>query len=215
MLFVFDWDGTLLDSTGKILKCMKLAIDDVGLELLPDEVLVSIIGLGLNEAIQTLFPAITDDEIFRLKTAYSEHFIHADQTPCQFYPNAMEVLETLKLHGHTLTIATGKSRKGLDRVLSNLNMENFFAATRCADETQSKPHPQMLYELLEITGHSPEGAMMIGDTEFDMAMAQTANIRRMAVTYGAHPVERLEPYDLELVTDDLTELLVWLERQGI
>jgi len=208
MLFVFDWDGTLLDSTGKILSCMKLAIDDVGLSHLEDDVLLSIIGLGLNEAIETLYPRITSDDLSALKSAYSQHFIDADRVPCSFYPNAVATLKVLKQRGHCVTVATGKSRAGLDRVLKNLNMDNFFDATRCADETMSKPHPQMLLELMQVTGHKPVSTVMIGDTEFDMAMAKSVDVRRVAVTYGAHPVHRLVPYEPTLITNDLSELLV-------
>jgi phosphoglycolate phosphatase len=120
-----------------------------------------------------------------------------------------DTLQQLKDEGCTLAVATGKSRRGLSRVLDQLQMLDFFHATRCADETQSKPHPQMLHELLDELVVPVERAVMIGDTEYDMAMAQAAAMPRIGVSYGAHAADRLLPYQPELVIDEFAQLLDW------
>ena len=113
-----------------------------------------------------------------------------------------------------MAVATGKSRRGLDRILANMEMAHFFAATRCADETASKPDPLMLTELLDVTGKSPERAVMVGDTEYDMAMAQALDMPRVAVSYGAHSVDRLKPYAPALCADHFGEVMQWLLMQS-
>jgi phosphoglycolate phosphatase len=137
------------------------------------------------------------------------HFLAADQQPCAFFPGALETLEQLKIRGHRLAVATGKSRRGMQRVLGQLDMHDYFHASRCADETRSKPHPQMLHELLTELRADCADAVMIGDTEYDMAMARAAGMARIAVGFGAHAVERLLPYTPLLVLDNLQQLLSW------
>jgi phosphoglycolate phosphatase len=137
------------------------------------------------------------------------HFLAADQQPCEFFPGALETLEQLKTRGHRLAVDTGKSRRGMHRVLGQLDMHDYFHASRCADETRSKPHPQMLHELLAELRADCADAVMIGDTEYDMAMARTAGMARIAVGFGAHAVERLLPYAPLLVLDNLQQLLSW------
>lgn len=210
MLFIFDWDGTLIDSTGKIVRCMQRAIAEVGLEPRPDPRVKEIIGLGLPEAVRELFPAIDDIAAEAVRSAYSRHFIEADRTPCAFYPGVPDVLDTLRGDGHQLAVATGKSRRGLNRVLANLAMERYFDATRCADETASKPDPRMLWELmaeLDAPGHR---AVMVGDTAFDLEMANNAGIDSIAVSYGAHGRERLMAHRPSRCIDSFHELLDWL-----
>lgn len=136
-------------------------------------------------------------------------FVEADQVPCEFYPNAVATLEALREEGHQLAVATGKSRRGLQRVLQKLQMIDFFDASRCADETVSKPHPMMLEQLLEELGFQSSSAVMVGDTEFDLEMAARIGMRRIAVSYGAHDVERLRRHSPELIIDDLNQLLSW------
>lgn len=207
MLLIFDWDGTLLDSTGKIVACMQAAIADSGLDWRSGIQVQEIIGLGLPEAIRHLYPSIDELGLDSLRQSYSEHFVEADQVPCEFFSGVMETLLALKADKHQLAIATGKSRKGLDRVLSNLAMEGFFDASRCADETESKPHPLMLEELLLELGGSVDDALMIGDTEFDMAMARNAGMERIAVSYGAHGRERLLKFQPQVCLDYFPDLL--------
>jgi phosphoglycolate phosphatase len=207
MLFIFDWDGTLLDSTDKIVSCLAASIAEVGLPARENHQLKEIIGLGLIEAFKDLFPGVDHDAVMALRETYAKHFKEADRTPCPFYPNAKETLVTLKERGHNIAVATGKSRKGLNRVLGNLEMETFFHGSRCADETRSKPHPLMLHELLEEFSITPQEAVMIGDTEFDMGMAKNADVPRIAVSYGAHAIERLQAYDPLMCVDRMDQIL--------
>jgi len=207
MLFIFDWDGTLMDSTDKIVRCMRKSIQSAGLASKEDHELKEIIGLGLPEAFQQLFPGSSDGLVNDLRKSYSEHFIDADQTPCDFYPQVMETLTVLKERGHYIAVATGKSRRGLNRVLDNLSLEDFFHSSRCADETRSKPHPLMLEELLDEFSLQAGDAVMIGDTEFDMEMAQQASVPRVAVSYGAHHIDRLKAYSPILCADRIDQLL--------
>ena len=207
MLLIFDWDGTLLDSTGKIVSCMQSSIAELDLDFRSAGQVREIIGLGLPEAIHQLYPEIDEITLGELSRLYSLHFIAADQVPCAFYEGVMETLRVLKANGHQCAVATGKSRKGLDRVLDNLSLQTFFDASRCADETRSKPHPLMLEELLQELGVGVEGAIMIGDTEFDLAMAGNVGMASIAVSYGAHGRERLLKHNPRYCIDHFPDLL--------
>lgn len=210
MLFIFDWDGTLSDSKAKITTAMQLAAKDLGWVSLDDHLIHNIIGLGLPEAIHRLYPEVAAVDRQRLREAYAARFLMLDQEcPSDFFPGVTGTLQHLKAQGHILTIATGKSRKGLDRIFGVLGLDGFFHATRCADETASKPNPLMLEELLSEFEFSPEEAVMIGDTEYDMEMARKISMPRIAVSYGAHHVDRLHAYGPELCLDRFDELLTW------
>lgn len=215
MLFVFDWDGTLIDSATKIVGCMQEAALDMRLEVLEPKVIKDIIGLGLPEAIQTLYPLLEAEGVTEYRQRYSDHFVAADQTLCPLFPGAFETLDTLKAQGHLIAVATGKSRKGLARALIQQGWEALFDATRCADETASKPHPRMLNEILAELGVPAAEAVMIGDTEFDMAMARSAGVSRIAVTYGAHEVERLQRYEPDLCIDHLPMIVDYATSRRI
>ena len=207
MLFVFDWDGTLLDSTAKIVGCMQETIASLGLEPRHDTAVKEIIGLGMAEAIKQLFPDISDSDLQRFRLIYSDLYRQADRQPCPFYAGVRSTLDALRQSGHALAVATGKSRQGLNRVLGNLAMGDFFDATRCADETRSKPHPQMLEELMTQLGFGSEQAVMVGDTSFDLDMARNARIAGIGVSYGAHTVERLRRSSPVRIIDHFKELL--------
>ena len=210
MLFIFDWDGTLSDSKAKITKAMQLAAQDMGWVPLDDLPIHNIIGLGLPEAILRLYPEVDLAGRQRLRDAYAHHFLLLDEArPSDFFPGVVDTLQRLKADGHILTIATGKSRKGLDRILRVLGVHDFFHATRCADETASKPEPLMLVQLLNEFGVGAYEAVMIGDTEYDMEMARRINMPRIAVSYGAHHVSRLHPYLPDLCLDRFDQLLMW------
>lgn len=214
MLFIFDWDGTLMDSTRKIVDAMQQAIVELGWPARSAVQVRDIIGLGLPEAILQLFPEAPLADRQQLQATYVRHFLAADHRPCEFFPGAMTMLEGLKERGHRVAVATGKSRRGMQRVLGQLDLHDFFHASRCADETRSKPHPQMLYELLTELRVDSAAAVMIGDTEYDMAMARSAGMARIAVNFGAHAVERLLPYEPALVLDNLQQLLAWSPESG-
>jgi phosphoglycolate phosphatase len=207
MLFIFDWDGTLIDSTDKIASSMQKAIAELDLPFRTIEESKSIIGLSLAEAGRALFPGLEESLVSQLSASYSQHFLAADQTPCDFYPSVERVLRQLREEGHQLAVATGKSRRGLERVWANLEMTGFFDASRCADETASKPDPLMLNQLLAECECSADESLMIGDTSFDLEMAQRAGIDSVGVTYGAHPKKKLLPYKPRCLIDDFAELL--------
>jgi phosphoglycolate phosphatase len=209
MLFIFDWDGTLMDSADRIVAVMQQAVRDHELPPLTKASILNIIGLGLPEALRALFPELPQQEVDLLQAAYSRRFVESEEVPCLLFPGVLETLGQLRAEGNRLAVATGKSRRGLSRILAGLGMSVFFDATRCADETRSKPHPLMLYELLAELAVPVERAVMIGDTEYDMEMAVNAGMARVAVDYGAHAVERLLPYQPGLVVSHFPELLQW------
>lgn len=211
-LVVFDWDGTLMDSAARIVASLRGAAADVGFEPLSDAGFRNVIGLGLQEAIRHLYPAISDEQLWQYADRYRHHFLESCPMPEQLFGGVHELLDALHQQPVMLAVATGKSRKGLDRVLRHTNTGRYFHATRCADETTSKPHPQMLLELVEELGAKPETTLMIGDTEYDMEMAQRAGTAALAVTYGAHEAHRLHQYRPLAALDSVPALGQWLEK---
>lgn len=189
---------------------MQIAMRETGLPVRDDRAIRNIIGLGLPEAFAQLYPGIDMSEMERMRDYYSKHFIADTVPPSEMFPGVEESLSGLKEQGYRLAVATGKSRRGLNRVFRETPWGEYFSASRCADETRSKPHPQMVHELLEETQISPERALLVGDTEFDMEMAQRAGIDRVAVSYGVHETERLRAYEPVLVVDRIVELNEWL-----
>lgn len=214
MLFIFDWDGTLIDSKEKITTAMQLAAEDLGWEPLVDALIHNIIGPGLPEAIHSLYPALSPNDRQLLRDAYSARFLALDEAqPSVFFPRVEETLVHLKRQGHSLAVATGKSRKGLDRIFGVMGLNSFFHSTRCADETASKPNPLMLTELLVEFGADAHDAVMVGDTEYDLEMARRIGMPRIAVSYGAHHISRLHAYDPALCLDQFADLLAWERLQ--
>lgn len=209
MLYIFDWDGTISDSAAKIVRCMQVAAERASAEPQTDEAIRNIIGLGMPEALQALYPLLDEEVKERIRYEYSRFFKEEDATPSPFFTGAMETMEHLREQGYLLGVATGKSRKGLDRVLERLGMSNFFHVSRCADETASKPHPKMLLEILDELKLPAEEAVMIGDTEYDMAMARSIDMPRIAVSYGAHAIERLQTWEPALCVDHFPDILGW------
>ncbi len=208
-LFVFDWDGTLVDSADKIVGAMAAAIDELALAPRGDDAIRNIIGLGLPEALQRLYPDAPGSELAVLRETYVKYFLELDQQPCRQFEGAFELLSGLREQGWLLAVATGKSRRGLTRALGQTGWASLFHATRCADETRSKPHPQMLHELLTELSVTPQAAVMIGDTEYDMAMAEAAGVDRIGVSFGAHAPERLRTYRPWRVVDRLADVAGW------
>lgn len=211
MLFIFDWDGTLCDSTHKIATCMIAASESLKLPPITKAEVVNIIGLGLPEAIDVLFPGLGDADVVRLRNAYSAKFLAEDHEPSQLFEGAEQTLQSLKNAGIHIAIATGKSRKGLDRVLKSMQLHDYFDASRCADETASKPNPLMLHELLKQFSRRAEDAVLIGDTEYDMEMAQRADMPRIAVSYGAHHPDRLRIFEPTMCIDRISDVLLYLK----
>ncbi|MEH6616407.1 MAG: HAD-IIIA family hydrolase [Porticoccus sp.] len=206
-LLIFDWDGTLCNSLSRIALCIRCAAEEVGLPPPPEHEAREIVGLGLVEALETLFPGIHMDQILAMRDSYSRHFVKHDREPSPFFKGVEETLEQLKEQGYLLTVATGKSRRGLDRVLKTRRLSHFFHGSRCADETAGKPNPLMLNELLQEFKLPPEEALMVGDTEFDMAMAVNAGMPKVAVSYGAHSSDRLLKYQPLACLDEFKEIV--------
>ena len=159
-LLIFDWDGTLMDSEANIVACMKSAIADMSLPTRSNDEIKNIIGLGLREALITLFPDMDDISAHRLTDRYRYHFLSSE--PSQAFEGVAETLTALNDAQYFLAVATGKGRNGLDKALTTSGYESLFHVTRCADETRSKPHPQMLVEILDFLGLEAENALMIG-----------------------------------------------------
>lgn len=215
MLFIFDWDGTLCDSTATITRAMQAAARDMGWEPLVDHEIHEIIGLGLPEALMRLYPQVSTLERQQLRDMYAQRFVEFDQAcPAEFFPHVRATLDNLRQQGHILAVATGKSRRGLDRIFGVMGLSDYFHATRCADETASKPNPLMLQQLLQLFEVDANGAVMVGDTEYDMAMARSIQMPRIAVSYGAHHPDRLKTYNPELCLDQFSQLLEWPALRG-
>ena len=208
-LIIFDWDGTLANSTERIVDSMLNAAAECGLERLQQRSVQQIIGLGLPEALQQLWPGITGSQRQQMTTAYARYFVHDSHVPMGFYPGALEMLVRLKSQAK-LAVATGKSRKGLDRLLSDNNLVSMFDVTRCADETRSKPDPQMLREILQIMQCDVGQAVMIGDTTYDLDMARVIGMDAVGVSFGAHSVENLQKSSPVTIVHSIEQLATWL-----
>lgn len=214
-LIVFDWDGTLMDSAAKIVNCFQAAARDVGLEPPADADIRNIIGLGLADALDRVLPGVDESTRERLVQAYRRHFVHVDQTETALFPGVVEGLEQLRATGYRLAVATGKARRGLDRVLRDTATSRYFCVTRCADEAFSKPHPQMLHDILKDTGVPRDRALMVGDTTYDLQMALAAAMSSLAVSYGAHERERLLEHHPLGCVDSFAEVCQWLRPASV
>ncbi|PCH60128.1 MAG: HAD family hydrolase [Gammaproteobacteria bacterium] len=211
-LIVFDWDGTLMDSIERIATSMQRAFVDVGLTSPSDEDVREIIGLSLDKAIALLAPDTDETILKRITDRYRHHFVDASEIPMPMYPNATKMLESLKARGYLLGVATGKARRGLDRVFQDIDCHHLFDATRCADETESKPHPKMLNELMLELKVSAEQTLMVGDTEFDMVMASNAGVDAIGVSYGVHERQRLLENQAVDCMDSIEQLNNWFDQ---
>lgn len=212
-LIVFDWDGTLLDSAGAIVACIQAAAADVGMTPPSEERARHVIGLGLSEALRYALPELAAERHPELADRYRHHYLSRDHE-LPLFQGAAELVRSLAAEGYLLAVATGKSRKGLDRALAASGLGACFHASRCADECHSKPHPQMLEELMAELGVSPGLTLMIGDTTHDLQMARNAGVGALAVAYGAHPQEVLEQMSPLLCASSTAELADWLRQHG-
>jgi phosphoglycolate phosphatase len=209
-LLIFDWDGTLMDSETKIVACIKAAIRDVGAEPRDSKSIRNIIGLGLHEAVSALYPDSTQDFHLALAEHYRRHFLYEDQTASAMFAGARKMLASLQDAGHLLAVATGKGRAGLDKSLEETQCREYFHTTRCADETRSKPHPQMLLEIMDEAGIQPRHTLMIGDTEYDLQMATNAGVPSLAVAHGVHEKHRLLQHGPLDCVSGISSLSAWL-----
>lgn len=211
-LIVFDWDGTLMDSTGHIVSCMRQAITKLELEPLDDSQISHIIGLGLTEAVQTLYPTGNTTLWSSLADCYRQTWLSSpEESP--LFDNAIQLLQQLAEQNIFLGVATGKSRRGLDKVLNATGLGDLFVATRSADECHSKPHPQMILELMDFVGLHGSDTIMIGDTEFDLLMAKNAGADSLGITHGAHDENKLVACEPKAIVHDLHQVQHWLNNQ--
>jgi len=199
-----------MDSAQKIANCIKASARDVGVDEPTDERAKSIIGLGLREAMCVLFPDESEANHVSLVDAYKYHFTTGDATEQILFDGVETGLQTLEEAGAMLAVATGKSRAGLDRVFAEIDIRKYFVTSRCADETRSKPHPQMLHEILDFTAIDPQKAIMVGDTTYDMDMAAGAGMAGLGVGYGVHSEAMLRESKAQEVVHSFADLLAWL-----
>ncbi|WP_244825830.1 HAD-IA family hydrolase [Caballeronia sp. TF1N1] len=212
-LIVFDWDGTLMDSTAHITRSIQAACRDLGLPVPADESASYVIGLGLRDALQICAPTLDPSEYPRLAERYRYHFLTTGQTT-ELFTGVRELLRELREEGYFLAVATGKSRVGLNRALDESRLTSHFDATRCADETFSKPHPAMLHELTRELGQDLSRTVMIGDTTHDLQMAINAGAAGIGVGYGAHPADSLTKLEPKFCADSIASLAGWLREHA-
>ena len=211
-LIVFDWDGTIIDSTGTIAECIQQAAAEMGLPVPHDERARHVIGLGLHDSLRHAVPELPASRYNDFVALYRKYFLTREDT-MKLFSGMPELLSQLR-EKHTLAIATGKSRRGLDRALDAGGLRKYFAASRCADETSPKPHPAMLRELMNELNFSEEKVLMIGDTSHDLEMANAAGVDALAVTYGAHREEGLRACSPLGCFSSINELSEWLKNNA-
>ncbi|HEX5757605.1 MAG TPA: HAD-IA family hydrolase [Thermoanaerobaculia bacterium] len=209
-LLVFDWDGTLMDSVGTIVACARAAICELGLDPPEDGVIRATVGLGLRETVERLRPGCDEALFERIVGAYRTHWHGTYRDLPLLFPEVRELLAELAAAGYLLAVATGKSRRGLEHALEQSGLAGRFHATRTADEAPSKPHPRMLWDLLEELGARPDEALMVGDTTHDLAMARSAGVAAVGVASGTQPRAELERLAPLACLERVGELSVWL-----
>lgn len=212
-LIVFDWDGTIIDSASTIAECIRDAAADLGLAVPTLEQARHVIGLGLHDALRGAVPDLPAERTPEFVARYREHF-RARENAMGLFAGMRELIEGLRDQKKLLGIATGKSRRGLDRALDATGLRPYFVASRCADETQPKPHPAMLVELMDELDIAPAQALMIGDTSHDLDMARAAGVDAIAVTYGAHAEEGLRACGPRDCVASVAELHQWLTKNA-
>ncbi|WP_433884989.1 HAD family hydrolase [Pseudomonas vranovensis] len=209
-LLIFDWDGTLADSISRIVEAMHLAAGRAGYAICADDAVKGIIGLALPEAISVLYPQLDAEQVAQFRQHYADVYMALDDQPSPLFEGVVESLEAFRAEGYRLAVATGKARRGLDRVLRANGWEDYFDITRAADESRGKPHPQMLEEILAHCQVEPQRALMVGDSSFDLLMASNAGMHSVAVGYGAMSLEALSAFGPQVCIDHFSQLQAWL-----
>ena len=212
-LVIFDWDGTLMDSTRLIAASLQQACRDVGCGVPTEEEALFVIGLNIADTFRRVVPDLDEEGRKRLAERYRFHFL-AGEHEAPLFEGVREMLTDLHGRGRKLAVATGKARRGLDRALESTGLARWFEATRCADEGFAKPHPGMLLMLLEMTGVDPAGALMVGDTTHDLELAANAGVDAIAVSYGAHGEELLGTRPAVARCSSVPELHAWLKANA-
>lgn len=195
-----------MDSVARIVSSMRSAAKDVGLKVPTDQQVKDIIGLSLPQATQRLFPNTIEEKASLLHLRYKKHYIELDDTPTPLFSHAEQLFSDLLSQGKLLAVATGKGREGLDRLLRLTDTKQYFHSSRCASECQSKPHPEMLYQLLDEFSLQSHEAVMIGDSVHDLSMAEKANVDSIGVSYGVHDYQALSQHKPKAIVNSLREL---------
>jgi phosphoglycolate phosphatase len=208
-LIVFDWDGTLFDSTGLIVRCIQAACRDIGHTVPSDADAAYVIGLGLHDALKHAAPGLPPERYPELGNRYRHHYF-ASQHELVLFPGTLEMLQSLKARNHWLAVATGKARRGLDDALAHSQLAGLFHGTRTADETAGKPNPLMLQQLMSEFGAEPSRTLMIGDTTHDLQLAANAGTPSVGVSYGAHEPEAFAAFEPLFIAHDTRALHDWL-----
>ena len=209
-LIVFDWDGTLYDSTALITRCIQAACADVGVAVPSNRDASYVIGMGLTEALQHAAPGLSRERYPELGARYRHHYF-ARQHEITFFDGTLTMLNALKARGHLLAVATGKSRSGLDAALGGSVLKGLFDASRTADETASKPDPRMLHELMDVLDTGPARTLMVGDTTHDLLLAANAGTASVGVSYGAHEPSEFHAFSPLHVAHSMADLHGWLQ----
>ncbi len=212
-LLVFDWDGTLMDSAAHIAGALQQAFRDLGFPAPSDEAARHVIGLGIEDAMTYLRPGLERSRYAEVADRYRVHFLAGDHE-VELFPGVAQGIPALNARGFLMAVATGKSRRGLDRTLSSTGLTRYFHASRCADEGFPKPHPEMLEFLMDALGTTRDRTLMIGDTTHDLQMAQNAGVAAVGITHGAHPGEHLEDMNPLGCVGSFGQLLEWLKING-
>jgi phosphoglycolate phosphatase len=208
-LVVFDWDGTLFDSTALIVQSIQASCLDLGVPVPGDREAAFVIGLGLRDALERAVPSLDPSRYPELVERYRHHYVRR-QHDLALFPGVLPLLHALRARHHWLAVATGKSRRGLDEALASTELKGLFDGSRTADETRSKPDPQMLHELMREFGAEPERTLMIGDTTHDLQLAENAGTASVAVGYGAHDPAAFDAHAPLHIADSVESLARWL-----
>ena len=212
-LIIFDWDGTVMDSTGLIADCIQQAARDMCLHVPSRDQAKSIIGLGINDSTRRLFPQLDAAAQLQYALTYRKHFIARDHE-APIYDGIRDLLVSLASPERFLAVATGKPRAGLERAFGHCGLKSHFHYSRCADEGFPKPHPDMLLRLMEFTAVGPDRTLMIGDTTHDLELARNAGVDAIAVTYGAHGRDTLVQMPALAYVDSVAELSAWMQTNA-
>ncbi len=204
-MVIWDWDGTIMNSTPTIVECMQQSCRDLGMPVPSDQMASHVIGLGIIESIRIAMPTVPEADYPLVLERFRHYYLGKDHELILF-EGIRELLSDLKANGHILAVATGKPRVGLNRSLDNHQLNDLFHDSRTADETRSKPHPQMLLELMEKWAIPAHKIVMIGDTTHDLKMAKSAGVRAIGMTYGAHSTEELMAHEPLACFDNVDDL---------
>jgi len=213
-LLVFDWDGTLIDSIEQIVTSLQIASQKVCGETVAEDAARGVIGLGLTEAIEKLHPELDATTIEQVSAAYKQHYLYENPIQAQLFDGVTDMLDELTATGYQLAIATGKSRQGLDRALQEHSMQDYFVTTACAGEKRSKPHPEMLLDILLELDTPASQSLMIGDSEHDLMMANNAQVNAIAVSHGVQQADVLLTHQPLICLDKITDLSNFLSHNS-